>query len=47
MARQLKKVSKALAKASKLHKKQSNIIKKYVEKNAKTKRPQSRNRKKT
>ena len=46
MARQLKKVSKALTKASKLHKNQAKIINKYVEKNAKTKRPQSRNRKK-
>ena len=46
MVKKLNKVAKALGKASKLHKKQSNIIKKYVEKNAKTKRPQSRNRKK-
>ena len=47
MARQLKKVSKALDKASRLHKQQSEIIKKYVNKNAKKKRPKSRNRKKT
>ena len=47
MAKQLKKVSKALAKASRLHKQQSNIIKNYVKKNEKKKRPKSRNRKKT
>ena len=46
MARELKKVSRALAKASRLHKQQSETIKKYVKKNAKKKRPQSRNRKK-
>tara|TARA_R100000322_G_scaffold62271_1_gene38660 strand:+ start:589 stop:732 length:144 start_codon:yes stop_codon:yes gene_type:complete len=47
MAKELKKVSRALAKASRLHKQQSETIKKYVKKNAKKKRPQSRNRKKT
>jgi hypothetical protein len=39
MVKQLKKVSKALSKASRLHKKQSNIIKNYVKKNEKSKRP--------
>ncbi len=32
MVRKLRKVAKALSKASKLHKKQSNIIKKHIKK---------------
>ena len=39
MARELKKVSRALAKASKLHKQQSETIKKYVKKMRKRKDP--------
>ena len=35
MVNKLKKVSKGLAKASKLHKQQSNIIKNYIKKNKK------------
>ena len=46
MVEKLKKVSKALSKASRLHKQQSETIKKYVKKTEK-KRPNSRNRKKT
>jgi hypothetical protein len=46
MLRKIKKVSKQLNKASKLHKKQSNVLKKLVT-NAQKKRPKSRNRKKT
>ena len=45
MVRILKKVSKQLDKASKLHKRQSEIVKKYVKKKEK-KRPKNRNRKK-
>ena len=45
MVRKLKKVSKQLEKASRLHKRQSEIVKKYVKQNEK-KRPKSRNRKK-
>ena len=41
MAKQLKKVSKALAKASRLHKQQSNIIKNYVKKSEKKRKPKS------
>tara|TARA_A100001201_G_C4065219_1_gene193947 strand:+ start:272 stop:418 length:147 start_codon:yes stop_codon:yes gene_type:complete len=46
MARQLKKVSKALTKASKLHKNQAKIINKYITKNAKPKNPRTKSRKK-
>ena len=46
MLRKIKKVSSQLNKASKMHKKQSNVLKKLV-KDAKKKRPQKRNRKKT
>ena len=46
MVEKLKKVSKALSKAARLHKQQSETIKKYVKKTEK-KRPKSRNRKKT
>jgi Mg2+ and Co2+ transporter CorA len=35
MVQRLKKVSKGLAKASKLHKQQSNIIKNFIKKNEK------------
>ncbi len=45
MVRKLKKVSKQLEKASRLHKRQSEIVKKYVKQNEK-KRHKSRNRKK-
>ncbi len=45
MVKTLKKVSKQLQKASKLHKRQSEIVKKYVKK-TENKRPKSRNRKK-
>ena len=45
MVKTLKKVSKQLQKASKLHKSQSEIVKKYVKK-TENKRPKSRNRKK-
>jgi len=45
MVRKLKKVSKQLEKASRLHKRQSEIVKKYVKK-TENKRPKSRNRKK-
>jgi hypothetical protein len=47
MVRKLKKVSKQLEKASRLHKRQSEIVKKYVKQTEKKKRPKSRNRKKT
>ena len=46
MVRRLKKVSKQLEKASRLHKRQSEIVKKYVKQTEKKKRPKSRNRKK-
>ena len=46
MLRKIRKVSKELNKASRMHKKQSNTLKKLV-KDAKKKRPKSRNRKKT
>ncbi len=46
MLRKIKKVSRELNKASKMHKKQSNTLKKLV-KDAKKKRPQKGNRKKT
>ena len=46
MVKTLKKVSTQLQKASKLHKRQSEIVKKYVKK-TENKRPKSRNRKKT
>jgi len=46
MVKILNKVSKQLDKASRLHKRQSEIVKKYVNK-TKKKRPKSRNRKKT
>ena len=46
MVKTLKKVSKQLAKASRLHKRQSEIVKKYVKQTEKKKRPKSRNRKK-
>jgi Mg2+ and Co2+ transporter CorA len=45
MVKTLKKVSKQLQKASRLHKRQSEIVKKYVKK-TENKRPKSRNRKK-
>ena len=45
MVKTLKKVSKQLDKASRLHKRQSEIVKKYVKK-TENKRPKSRNRKK-
>ena len=47
MARTLKKVTKQLKKASKLHANQAKIVANYVKKNEKKKRPKSRNRKKT
>jgi len=46
MVKTLKKVSKQLDKASRLHKRQSEIVKKYVKQTEKKKRPKSRNRKK-
>ena len=46
MVRKLKKVSKQLEKASRLHKRRSEIVKKYVKQTEKKKRPKSRNRKK-
>ena len=46
MVKTLKKVSKQLQKASRLHKRQSEIVKKYVKQTEKKKRPKSRNRKK-
>jgi len=46
MARTLKKVTKQLKKASKLHANQAKIVANYVKKNDKKKRPKSRNRKK-
>jgi len=46
MARTLKKVTKQLKKASKLHANQAKIVANYVKKNEKKKRPKSRNRKK-
>ena len=42
MVKTLKKVSKQLQKASRLHKRQSEIVKKYVKK-TENKRPKSRN----
>ena len=47
MVRQLKKVTKQLKKASKLHAGQAQKIANYIKKNEKKKRPKSRNRKKT
>ena len=47
MAKILKKVTKQLKKASKLHANQAKIVANYVKKNEKKKRPKSRNRKKT
>ena len=46
MVRKLKKVTKQLKKASKLHANQAKIVANYVKKNDKKKRPKSRNRKK-
>ena len=46
MARTLKKVTKQLKKASRLHANQAKIVANYVKKNEKKKRPKSRNRKK-
>ena len=47
MVRKLKKVTKQLKKASKLHANQAKIVANYVKKNEKKKKsPQSRNRKK-
>jgi hypothetical protein len=46
MVRRLKKVTKQLKKASKLHANQAKIVANYVKKNEKKKRPKSRNRKK-
>ena len=47
MARTLKKVTKQLRKASKLHANQSKIVANYVKKNEKKKRTKKGNRKKT
>ena len=47
MVRRLKKVTKQLNKASKLHANQAKIVANYVKKNEKKKRPKKRNRKKT
>lgn len=47
MVRTLKKVTKQLKKASKLHANQAKIVANYVKKNEKKKRPKNRNRKKT
>ena len=47
MARTLKKVTKQLKKASKLHANQAKIVANYIKKNEKKKRPKSRTRKKT
>jgi len=47
MVRRLKKVTKQLKKASRLHANQAKIVANYVKKNEKKKRPKSRNRKKT
>ena len=46
MVRTLKKVTKQLKKASKLHANQAKIVANYVKKNEKKKRPKCRNRKK-
>jgi len=46
MVRRLKKVTKQLKKASRLHANQAKIVENYVKKNEKKKRPKSRNRKK-
>ena len=46
MARILKKVTKQLKKASRLHANQAKIVANYVKKNEKKKRPKNRNRKK-
>ena len=46
MVRKLKKVTKQLKKASKLHANQAKIVANYVKRNEKKKRPKSRNRKK-
>jgi len=47
MVRRLKKVTKQLKKASKLHANQAKIVANYVKKNEKKKRPKKGNRKKT
>jgi len=47
MVRRLKKVTKQLKKASKLHANQAKIVATYVKKNEKKKRPKKGNRKKT
>ena len=48
MVRRLKKVTKQLKKASRLHANQAKIVANYVKKNEKKKkRPKNRNRKKT
>ena len=47
MVRTLKKVTKQLKKASRLHANQAKIVANYVKKNDKKKRPKNRNRKKT
>jgi hypothetical protein len=47
MARTLKKVTKQLRKASKLHANQAKIVANYVKKNEKKKRTKKGNRKKT
>jgi len=44
MVRRLKKVTKQLKKASRLHANQAKIVANYVKKNEKKKRPKSRNR---
>jgi len=46
MVRRLKKVTKQLKKAPRLHANQAKIVANYVKKNEKKKRPKSRNRKK-
>ena len=46
MAKILKKVTKQLKKASRLHANQAKIVANYVKKNEKKKRPKNRNRKK-
>jgi hypothetical protein len=46
MVRRLKKVTKQLKKASRLHANQAKIVANYVKKNDKKKRPKNRNRKK-
>jgi hypothetical protein len=46
MVKKIKKVAKALKKASALHKKQSKVIEKHIKEMSYGKRPKSRNRKK-